>query len=467
MLKNVNRFLVLTISLVLILSSCGGGDTSNSSDSNPTSTGIAGAKSTVGTYKYGNGSTTIKLLLVRVAFSNDGTYHSFQNDASVWAGKIFGTNPGQLNHYWSEVTNGQFQLTPAVESDDADGGSANDGVITVSLPIVHPDPSNNGPYHSILKDALEESDSSVDYASFDTNGNNRLEYNELQVMFVWAGWESATSESPGVWAHAWCLNVGTSEGVAPPVLDGVLVLGCLGYDNGYSVFGEKHDPGHDATIGIIAHEQGHAIFGLPDLYDTDGSSEGIGKFGLMGSGNWGYALTEKQGQSPVHLSAWSKLKTNVIQLDSTADVSSGISDYNAVGTSQANYNVLKIDTNYSGEYFLIENRDDTGYDDGLDSLENNDFLGGVAIWHIDDNISNNNNESHKLVDLEEAKNPGLDNNVNRGLKTNLFYSGNANEFSNSTSPADSNNYAGSATGISISNISASGDTMTFDASLVE
>src|SRR3989442_10256054 len=51
-------------------------------------------------------------------------------------------------------------------------------------------------------------------------------------------------------------------------------------------------------IGTVAHETGHG-FGLPDLYSTDGSSEGIGEYGLMSSGNY------TTGVSPSRMDAWS------------------------------------------------------------------------------------------------------------------------------------------------------------------
>ena len=40
------------------------------------------------------------------------------------------------------------------------------------------------------------------------------------------------------------------------------------------------------TIGVFVHEMGHGFWNLPDLYDTDGSSEGIGSWSLMAGGSW-------------------------------------------------------------------------------------------------------------------------------------------------------------------------------------
>ena len=57
----------------------------------------------------------------------------------------------------------------------------------------------------------------------------------------------------------------------------------------------------------------------------------------------------------------------------------------------------------TGEYFLIENRQQTAFDVGLDGC-------GILVWHIDEAQTNNASEghtgaSHRLVDLEEADPP--------------------------------------------------------------
>ena len=110
---------------------------------------------------------------------------------------------------------------------------------------------------------------------------------------------------------------------------------------------------------------------------------------------------------------------------------------------------------------MLENIGHKGYQAGLDyGLGGNDNTSGIAIWHIDENQSANSDETHRLVDLEEAAEAGLDKGTHSGKQANLFYIGNKTEFSNSTDP-NSKTYAGSSSGITIDNISAGGDSMTF------
>ena len=109
-------------------------------------------------------------------------------------------------------------------------------------------------------DALGKADPYIDFSTYDADSDGHLSKKELQVMFIVAGGESAAGIVPGIWAHASCLL--TNE-----TFDGYKIGEC-GYQ-GYSTFGERQW-NHDATIRIIAHELGHAIFCFPDLRQNQG-----------------------------------------------------------------------------------------------------------------------------------------------------------------------------------------------------
>jgi len=194
------------------------------------------------------------------------------------------------------------------------------------------------------------------------------------------------------------------------------------------------------------------------------------------------------GATPVHLMAWSKYKSdgslcykwyentpyentanyNGVVFELPDNISSNTSSVTLYHTTHTNFNTKII--NISGktkEYFMLENIGHGGYQAGLDYIiGGNDNTSGIAIWHIDDNQSGNADYNHKLVDLEEAAEAGMDlpgsnPTSHSGKQTNLFFSGNKTEFSDSTDP-NSKTYSGTSSGITIDNISASGDSMTFD-----
>lgn len=399
---------------------------------------------------------TMPLVVIRIEFND----YQFASPASEWSQKIFGTNEGELNHYYNEISYGKFQFEPAIETD-----GDNDGIITVHLDENHPDELQEK--IDRLKKAAILADEHINFAQYDTDNNGAISSEELQIVFLAAGGELATSAHPGIWAHQWCMD--TSINVQPPTLDGVKLMSC-DHEGVYAAFGEKHfntDNGNDATIGIIAHELGHAVFGLPDLYDTDGSSAGIGNFGLMGAGSWGYKENDLYpGATPVHMTGWSKAYSGFV----VPAVVSDTEDLPVKSTSSTDYVLYKIPTGRSGEYFLIENRANSGYDRGLYCLKKvGDFEGGLSILHIDDTLlpgcissnSCNNDEAHKLVDVEEANNPGLDTNVHRGDYLNLFFAGNNESFTSSTAP-NSNRYDGASCGVAITDISGVGETMSAD-----
>jgi hypothetical protein len=182
------------------------------------------------------------------------------------------------------------------------------------------------------------------------------------------------------------------------------------------------------AIGTMTHELGHGMLALPDLYDTGNTSEGIGWWGLMGSGNWNTQA------SPAHLSAWSKDVVGWIAVD-TISLGGGGGSFtmNPIVTSDT---ALWVKFQSSSEYFLLENRQAQGSDVNLAST-------GLAIWHVDPALiaarwgfNNVNALTPHGLDLEQAD--GLDhlgNDINRGDGGDLYPGSSSNtSFAPSTTP---------------------------------
>ena len=180
--------------------------------------------------------------MVRVQYNNA----CFNSDETTWANKLFGTSEGQMNHYLAETTYNSYQFSPASES----SGCSNDGVITVNMQENHPNTQKNS-WACYAAKAIAETDSSVNFAAFDTDSNGKLSGSELQVIFLISGGESATGlNSPGgVWAMAASLLCDADEdgsialyesGEHGITLDNVQLLGVNSSfwgQNGYSQFG--------------------------------------------------------------------------------------------------------------------------------------------------------------------------------------------------------------------------------------
>jgi M6 family metalloprotease-like protein len=457
----------LALLLSLLLAGCGGGGSDSAPEETIPSDPVP-AELPEPEEEPAVSNSSLPVLVIRLAYSN----RSFKSSAGSWSSRIFGKSSNQLNDYFREVSNGSFSFAPVAETDTLDGGSVNDGVITVTLNKEHPDPDVNErtKIHTDLAAALILASPYIDYSTYDSNGNGAISYNELQIIYIVAGYEDAYSGgtmAPGIWAHSYCL-----PSIAPE-LNGVTLLEC-NQAGRYSLFGERHYRSdskiaeHDATIGIIAHELGHSAFGLPDLYDTDGSSAGIGYFGLMSTGSWGASgPADYPGNTPVHPCAWSKIESGWVTPQTVSSVNDAPVDIYQSSSLAAN--IVKVPVSGS-EYFLLENRDNSGYDRGLYMLDGT-FDGGLALWHIDETVIEakdptntvNNDESRKGVDLEEASRAGLDITVESGghygHESNLYYAGNADAFTPATSP-DSDSYEGGGSGIYVEGISSRGATMT-------
>src|SRR3989344_2238515 len=232
----------------------------------------------------------------------------------------------------------------------------------------------------LTEDLVDLVDPYVDFSQYDNDGNGRVE--GLMVIHSGPGYEH-TENVNDIWSHKW--------EISPKFKDGV-------YIREYSIQPEYWDTPGDMTIGVFAHESGH-LFGLPDLYDTDDSSECIGRWSLMASGSWNGV----RGSSPAHFDAWSKIKLGFV---TPQTISSSGTTVNLLNVEQ-NPIVYKLWKNnqFGNEYFLIENRQKIGYDVSLPESQP-----GLLIWHIDESkggntqewYPGNTNNGHYKVALEQA-----------------------------------------------------------------
>jgi M6 family metalloprotease-like protein len=397
-----------------------------------------------------------------LANPNSGTQRSlvilvqFPDQASVgstpaqWNSRFFGAT-NSVQHYYNEVSYGQLTIAPATESH----GTANDGVVGwLTMGTNHPNTAGNTgtANRTLARDAVIAADPSVNYASYDSNGDGFLSSRELHVTVIVAGQEAAGWSHLGrsVWGHAWSLF-----GTERPTVDGV-VFGDSGHGGGYTQFGEWHGD-HMATIGIMVHEMGHDLY-LPDLYDTnaaDGTSEGVGNWSVMGGGTWLAVPGSHQGSTPAHLDAWSKSYEGWLtpqRLSGTQAIAQAETNATAI---QLRDNPGGVDWTFNtssgtGEYFLVENRQRVGYDAALPGC-------GLLVWHIDETRTSSNSanadEARKLVDLEEADGLNhLDSATNRGDAGDPYPGNSNNTRFNDTSNPNSRLYSGSSSGVASENM---------------
>ncbi|WP_308368739.1 M6 family metalloprotease domain-containing protein [Streptomyces sp. ISL-36] len=328
---------------------------------------------------------------------------------------------GSVREYFREVSGGKVELEGTV-------------VPTVRLPkeltwYAHHNfgvgRGGQGPARApqMADDAVVKANPVLDFKPFDNDGNGYIE--AIVVVHAGPGAES-TGNPQDIWSH---------KGVLPAArpVDRVKAYG-------YMAVGE------DATIGVCAHELGHLLFGLPDLYDPDDSSMGIGNWCLMGTGSW----TGDGGEVPVHPSAWCKLNQGWVTPSVVS--SSGEVSFTDVKTSRV---VHRLWTNGASgqEYFLIENRQRVAYDAGLPGH-------GLLIWHIDESRPDNSDENHLKVRLVQADNKrDLELRQNTGDQGDPYPGSTENVAFSATSKPTSHSHAGGSTLVAVTGISGSGPTM--------
>lgn len=403
-------------------------------------------------------SGTRKLLVILVEFANRG----LQTTPAAWHGTIFDTTAGAKSvvNYWKENSFGKLTVAPAAHTQS--GSPA--GVVKVTLAQNHPNCGGSCSYSTEtawIQAALNQAASSVNFNAFDTNNNGAIDNAELVVYFILAGYErSGTTKTPNIWAHAW-----GGSGVT---------AGSKAFTS-WALNGELNNADLRHPNGVIAHELGHSMAGLPDLYDTAGYNAGLGMFSLMASGSWGASLSDtSSGDTPVALDAWSRAYLG--WSNPRVPTSNGAVLNFPAPLSAENAPVQLINAGVSTtQYFLAENRTPTRWDLGIQSWLGASWTGGLLIQHIDITIGSSSNNgtpgsndinryvsgSHQGVMAEEATTQCslVAYGGSPGCLGVLFFSGNNSAFSKTTAP-NSNLYNGTPTHRGLINISAPSSNMT-------
>jgi immune inhibitor A len=368
--------------------------------------------------------------------------HNVGSTPSLYSNLLFSVGtypaPGSMRDYYQEVSYGQFDISPNLvdgawrQTSNAHTYYADtDGIFGTSDDYGFGSFPNNA--QGLVVDAVTLADSYVDFSAYATGG----QVNGLFVIHAGRGAETDPTHADWIWSHMWALNENAV------IVDGVTV-------NVYSMEPEYVYSAGDSTVGVFCHEYGH-VLGLPDLYDTDYSSSGLGDWSVMAGGSWNGPGWD--GSSPAHPDAWSKIELGWVDpvVPATDEIGASIAraEDNAVAYQLWTNGVI------GSEYFLLENRQAVYFDGWLPA-------DGLLLYHVDE-TADQTNDWHPLVMLEQADGLWhLQYGTNNGDSGDPYPGTSNNRTADGSTTPDTRSYAGSDTGVSVSTISDSGDTMTAD-----
>jgi M6 family metalloprotease-like protein len=294
-----------------------------------------------------------KCLVILVQYSDvtfsieqpQNTYQRILNEKDYNEGRFVGS----VKDYFLEQSNGLLEL---------DFDVAGPVTLPHAMAYYGANDSNGDDMRAgkMVAEACKAVDSEVDFSAYDWDGDGAVE----QVYVCYAGLgEASSNESNSVWPHKFTLK--DSDYGQSLKLDGVTV-------DTYSCGNEREANGELSGIGTFCHEFSHGL-GLPDLYDMNQENFGLDAWDLMDYGSYngdgfvpaGYSAFEKMSMgwlTPSELSG-------EVQVDKLSAMSNGDS-----------HAYIIYNKGYKDEYYLLENRQQTGWDAALPGH-------GLMITHVD------------------------------------------------------------------------------------
>lgn len=188
-----------------------------------------------------------------------------------------------------------------------------------------------------LYEACRKLEGEVDFASYDADADGILDL----VLYFYAGYNQASGASAdAIWSHHADARACKDQEVVNAR------FGEIGLGYYFCTSELRGTEGAQAVgIGPVIHEMGHAL-GLPDLYDTDGTQNGLTggmyQFSVMADG-----LYNKQGDAPPALLALEKMLLGWMSPEELVPLQEGWMRLPFGKTAVS-------ETSTEGEYFLYE-----------------------------------------------------------------------------------------------------------------
>ncbi|MDO5588472.1 MAG: M6 family metalloprotease domain-containing protein [Bacteroidales bacterium] len=263
---------------------------------------------------------------------NDVNYKGYKNEngTSNRYGSMF---IGGVRDYFSQNSMGKF--APQF-----------DVVGPVEVDMKSTEVNGNKNAWVVFAQAIANLSSTVDFSKYDADGDGDVD----MMYFIVAGYGANYSgnSSAYLWPHKWSL-----EYVDIPRYNGKRMGK---YACSVELYGwESNQQTILDGIGTVCHEFSH-VLGLPDEYDTDyeagGQSHDPGQWSVMAGGSY-----SQLGRLPVGYSAFQRYASGF--LTPKVITSTGKFELNPM---QENNEAYMLKTPVDKEFFLLENRQQSGWD---------------------------------------------------------------------------------------------------------
>lgn len=220
---------------------------------------------------------------------------------------------------------------------------------------------NSGSTHDVNRNAFvsqavqKAQEQFADWSLFDNDKDGVVD----MIYFIYAGeGENGCKDENTIWPH---------EVVSERTIANV-TFGSYGCCN------ELYDGKADG-VGVMCHELCHAL-GLPDFYDTKGKGYGLDYWDIMDTGCYC-----GDGYHPCGLSAYEKDFMGwrrIVELTRNEEETLNLKP---IGEGGMGYKMTNPDNRY--EYYILENRQNTGWDELIGRGDETQKRHGMLISHVD------------------------------------------------------------------------------------